>query len=221
MRVSFNLSILGYADRVDEPATRSRQAKNHRSKGEQTRQAVLRAAIQRFGRDGYRATSVADIARDAGVGGSVPYTYFADKADLFTAALDEDTAGVMLEGLAHVTDDPDDTAWRAQLVFTLVEATDAHPLARRVLSGLEPEVTNRVVDLPALAELSKAVGERLREGQLRGDVRRDIDPVSVGGGAVAIIVSLMMSVLQLGEAGTRVYSDDVLAVFEAALEPPG
>ncbi len=194
---------------------------NPLTKGEQTREAVLLAAIERFGRDGYRATSVADIARDAGVGGSVPYTYFADKADLFTAALDEDTAGVLLEGLAHVTDDPGDTAWRAQLVFTLVGATGSHPLARRVLSGLEPDVTNRVVELPALAELSKAVADRLRAGQLDGTVRTDIDPGAVGNGTVAIIVSLMMSVLQLGEAGTRVYSDDVLAVFEAALEPPG
>jgi AcrR family transcriptional regulator len=45
-------------------------------KGAQTQRAILDAAIARFGRDGYRATSVADIARDAGVGGTVPYTYF-------------------------------------------------------------------------------------------------------------------------------------------------
>lgn len=188
-------------------------------KGEQTRRAVLAAAIDRFGRDGYRGTSVADIARDAGVGGSVPYAYFANKADLFTAALDEDTAGVMLEGLEHVTDDPSDRAWREQLVFTLVKATETHPLARRVLSGLEPEVTNRVVDLPALAELSKAVTEKLRVGQLRGHVRDDIDPLAVGNGAVVIIISLMMTVLQLGITEARTYSRDVLAVFEAAIDP--
>jgi AcrR family transcriptional regulator len=43
------------------------------SKGAQTRQAILRSAITRFGRDGYRSTSVADIARDADVGGTVAY----------------------------------------------------------------------------------------------------------------------------------------------------
>lgn len=190
-------------------------------KGEQTRRAVLLAAIERFGRDGYRATSVADIARDADVGGSVPYTYFANKAELFTAALDEDTAGVMLEGLAHMTDDPSDRAWREQLVFKLVEATGSHPLARRVLSGLEPEVTNRVIDLPALAELSKAFTDKLRDGQNQGHVRSDIDPESVGNGTVVIIISLMMSVLQLGTTGTRIHSGDVLSVFEAAIDTPG
>ncbi len=189
-------------------------------KGEATRQAVMAAAIVRFGRDGYRSTSVADIARDAGVGGSVPYAYFANKAELFTAALDEDAAGVMLEGLAHVTDDPSDRSWREHLVFALVDATGSHPLARRVLEGLEPEVTNRLIELPALAELSKAVTEKLHAGQLEGHVRNDIDPRAVGNGTVVIIISLMMSVLQLGNSATRTHSGDVLAVFEAAIEPP-
>ena len=49
------------------------------TKGELTRDAILRAAIARFGREGYRATSVADIARDAGVGGTVAYAYWAKK----------------------------------------------------------------------------------------------------------------------------------------------
>jgi AcrR family transcriptional regulator len=43
------------------------------TKGAQTRRAILEAAVTRFGRDGYRATSVADITRDAGVGGTVAY----------------------------------------------------------------------------------------------------------------------------------------------------
>lgn len=188
-------------------------------KGERTRRAVLDAAVERFGRDGYRSTSVVDVARDAGVGGTVPYTYFSSKAELFTAALDEDVAGVMLEGLAHVTDDPSDTAWKERLVFTLVEATGSHPLARRVLSGLEPEVTHRIAGLPALAELSKAVSERLRAGQVQGHVRSDIDPLAVGNGAVVIIVSLMMTVLQMGTPATEAHSHDVLAVFEAATDP--
>ena len=56
------------------------------TKGEQTRRAILRAAITRFGRDGFRATSVADIARDAGVGGTVAYAYYPNKEALFLAA---------------------------------------------------------------------------------------------------------------------------------------
>jgi len=69
------------------------------SKGAQTRRAILSSAIARFGREGYRATSVADIARDAAVGGSVAYAYFPNKEALFLAAVDEDAAGVIDEGL--------------------------------------------------------------------------------------------------------------------------
>ena len=75
-------------DRTSEPAGEGHRA----SKGELTRRAILDTAIERFGQDGYRATSVADIAHDAGVGGTVAYAYFANKEALFLAALDEDAA---------------------------------------------------------------------------------------------------------------------------------
>ncbi|MDQ3542804.1 MAG: TetR/AcrR family transcriptional regulator, partial [Actinomycetota bacterium] len=125
------------------------------SKGEQTRRAILDAAVGRFGRDGYRATSVADVARDAGVGGTVAYAYFPNKEALFLAAVDEDAAGAIHQGLAAVFADPDNSDWRRTLVFTMVGAVEHHPLARRLLGGLEPEVTARVLDIPALAELRK------------------------------------------------------------------
>src|SRR5947199_3924106 len=107
------------------------------SKGAQTRQSILDAAIARFGREGFRATSVADIARDAGVGGTVPYAYFADKEALFLAAIDEDAAGVIEEGLSSVFDSTDLPDWRQTLLFTLVAAVQHHPLAQRLLGGLE------------------------------------------------------------------------------------
>src|SRR3954468_18237529 len=86
--------------------THGSRTNGDRSKGEQTRQAILTAAIYRFGRDGYRATSVADIARDAGVGGTVAYAYFPSKEALFLAAIDEDAAAVIQEGLFSVVDGP-------------------------------------------------------------------------------------------------------------------
>src|SRR5580692_9560634 len=82
------------------------------SKGAQTRQNVLASAIARFGRDGYRSTSVADIARDAGVGGTVAYAYFPSKEALFLAAVDEDAAGVIHEGLTSVMNVPSVRHWR-------------------------------------------------------------------------------------------------------------
>jgi AcrR family transcriptional regulator len=190
------------------------------TKGAQTRRTILEAAISRFGRDGYRGTSVADIARDAGVGGTVAYAYFPNKEALFLAAVDEDAAGVIQEGLATVRDVPDVRGWHDNLIYTLVAAVDRHPLARRLLGGLEPDVTVRVLGIPALNELRKACTELLRTGQAAGTIRPDIDPVAVGNGVVALMLSVLMSVTQLGPQAAAMHSGDVAAVFEAALTAP-
>ena len=192
------------------------------TKGERTRQAILDAAIARFGREGYRATSVADIARDAGVSGTAAYAYFPNKEALFLAALDDDAAAVIDEGLTSVMQDPVVADWRRTLIFTLVGAVERHPLARRLLAGLEPEVTSRVLEIPSLNALRKACADRIRTEQEAGTVRADIDPTEIGNGIVAIMLSLLMSVVQVGSEAAFTYGDAVAAVFEAALDrtPP-
>src|ERR1700722_18709262 len=92
------------------------------TKGEQTRRAILDAAVARFGREGYRSTSVADIARDASVGGTVAYAYFPNKEALFFAAVDEDAAGVIHEGLSGAFLATDVPLWWQTLILTLVDA---------------------------------------------------------------------------------------------------
>ena len=96
------------------------------TKGEQTRRSILDAAIARFGREGFRATSVADIARDASVGGTVAYAYFPNKEALFLAALDEDAAAVIDQGVAGVLDAPDARRWREEL------STPSSPQSRSI-----------------------------------------------------------------------------------------
>lgn len=190
------------------------------TKGEQTWRAILAAAIARFGREGYRSTSVADIARDAGVGGTVPYAYFPGKEALFLAAVDEDASGVIHEGLSNTVGAANVADWQQMLVVTLIDALDRHPLARRLLAGLEPEVTDRVLEIPALEELRKTYAERLRVEQFHGSVRSDIDPVAIANGVVAIMLSLLMSVVQFGGKAAALYGNDIVAVFEAALARP-
>lgn len=192
------------------------------SKGELTRRDILVAAVARFGRDGYRATSVADIARDAGVGGTVPYAYFANKEALFLAAVDEDAAAVIHRALDGAFDEPGMPDWQDTLLVTLLRAVEEHALARRLLAGLEPEVTGRVLEIPALEELRKVCAARLTADQLAGTVRSDIDPATTANGIVAIVMSLLMSVVQLGIDATSPYAASVAAVLEAALEqaPP-
>src|SRR3954468_23113516 len=108
---------------VSETAVTETAASNPETKGAHTRAAILDAAIARFGREGYRATSVADIARDASVGGTVAYAYFPGKEALFLAALDEDAASVIREGMSKVLEGESAGVqdWRQMLLFTLVD----------------------------------------------------------------------------------------------------
>jgi AcrR family transcriptional regulator len=199
-------------------ATEGREAAA--TKGERTRQAIIDAAIARFGRDGFRATSVADIARDAAVGGTVAYAYFPNKEALFLAAVDEDAAGVIREGASSFIEEVEPTDWRETLILSLLDAVEHHPLAKRLLAGLEPEVTARVLETPALADLRKACAQRLRTEQLNGTVRPEIDPVRIANGLVSIVLSLLMSVVQVGGDTARTYGADVAAVLEAAMGMP-
>ena len=189
------------------------------AKGEATRDAVLASAIECFGRDGFRRTSVAAIARAAEVGGTVPYAYFDDKEDLFYEALDEDAAATIHECLPLVFDE-EIGMWREQLLLAMVAAVQRHPLAHRVLAGQEPQVVQRVFELPAIVDLRSAVLARLTNERAEGHVRTDVDLESVSSGVVTLMLSLLMSIVQLGPdtlSAGRVR--DVSAVFEAALEP--
>jgi AcrR family transcriptional regulator len=190
------------------------------TKGERTRQAIIDAAIARFGRAGYRATSVADIARDAALGGTVAYAYFPNKEALFLAAVDEDAAGVIREGASSFIEEIQPKDWREALILSLLAAVEHHPLAKRLLAGLEPEVTARVLETPALADLRKACAQRLRTEQLNGTVRPELDPVRIANGLVSIVLSLLMSVVQVGGDTARTYGADVAAVLEAAVGMP-
>ena len=154
------------------------------------------------------------------MGGTVAYSYFPNKEALFLAAVDEDAAGVIDEGFLRVLDDPAIEDWQSRLILTLVEAVDDHPLARRLLAGLEPEVTVRVLDIPALAEVRKVCAERLRADQLTGAVRTDIDPDRIADGLVSIVLSILMSVVQLGPTVAAQRAPEVLAVIAAAIDPP-
>lgn len=191
------------------------------SKGERTRRALLAAAVARFGRDGYWRTSVADIARDARTSGTAAYAYFPGKEALFLAAVDEDAAGVIEEGVDRVLDSNDgDLRWGETLVLTLLAAVDRHPLAKRVLAGLEPDFTVRLLGIPALEQLRKACGERLRTQQLDGQVRTDVDPQQMANGLVTIVMSLVMSLVQVGTEPAAMLGRDVAVVLQSSISAP-
>jgi AcrR family transcriptional regulator len=189
------------------------------TKGDRTRQSLLAAGIVRFAREGYRGSSVADICRDASLSTTASYPYFPNKEALFVAAVDEDVAGLITDGVSLVVVDASPEHWGRMILRGLTASMDDHPLARRIVSGLEPEFTMRLLGIPALAQLRKDVADLLAAQQMTGSVRRDVDPVRMGNGIVIIVISLLMSTLQTGGAAFDLVADDVEAVLHAATRP--
>jgi AcrR family transcriptional regulator len=189
-------------------------------KGERTRQRLLDIAVQRFAVDGFRRTSVSDIAREAGLTPAAAYAYFAGKEGLFQAAVDAD-AGALIEAARLVA--AKGASAREQLflfVAELRERVDDHPLARRVLSGLEPEVAARLLTIPSLVALTAVLADDLAEAQAASEIRTDVDPAEVAVGLETIVLALLMAELQTGLTVEPERQAGVLAVMDAALRPP-
>jgi AcrR family transcriptional regulator len=189
------------------------------TKGDRTRAALINAAVVRFAREGSRGTSVADVCRDAGLSTTASYPYFANKEALFVAAVDEDVAG-LIDDAVHLVGIQSDLHWGHTMMLNLIDRLSAHPLAKRIVSGREPEFTMRLLDIPALDQLRKGVAELMRGLQVTGEVRSDIEPDQMASGLVVIVISLLMATVQMGGDGFARVAHDIEAVLDAATRPP-
>jgi AcrR family transcriptional regulator len=189
------------------------------SKGDRTRQRLLEIAVQRFAADGYRRTSVSDIARDAGLSPAAAYAYFRSKEALFQAAVDHDAGALVDRARVAISGTP--VAGREAVVLSeLADHVTEHPLAARVLAGREPDVIDRLLDLPSLREFNAQVAEDIAAAQLTGEVRADVDPAEMANGMEAIVLSLLMGFLQARVDGESRWAVGALSVLGAALRPP-
>ena len=108
------------------------------TKGQRTRERLLRAAVHRFGAQGYRATSVSQLSRDAGLTPAAAYAYFADKDAFWAAAVEADLDELDVRDPARACR-PTATAVRSDA--GVMRGLQCHPLARRVMvEGTPPDL---------------------------------------------------------------------------------
>jgi AcrR family transcriptional regulator len=188
------------------------------TKGERTRGRLLETAVRRFAADGYRRTSLSDIARDAGLTPAAVYAYFPNKEALFRAAVDDDAAA-LIERARPPRDGrgPLGERWLsmpARLFVLLPE----YPLARRVLAAQEPEVLPQLLELPSLADLREQLASELAAAQREGNARTDFDPEVLALGLETIVLAVLQSGIHVPPNEARAHG--VLAVLEAATRAP-
>lgn len=149
-------------------------------RGEDRRAAILAAATRLFGRKGYEAARVADIARVAGVTDAGLLHHFATKKDLFMAVvkLREDSYGdeasfdvatvrdmfdAMIAGVRRASENPDLVRFRRML--TGAAGIEGHPIEARY----------RDVLAQALDRWAPVVRRAIDSGELA----TDLDPEQV------------------------------------------
>jgi AcrR family transcriptional regulator len=139
--------------------------------GEERRVAILDSALTVFARRGYHASSIDDIAREAGVSKALIYEHFTSKQDLYAELL-EQHAGQLFSALAEAISEAGRDA-SARLVVGLdafYGFVEEHTVAWRMLfrEAIDPET---VVVLDRItAEVTAFVAGLIREdpGSRRG-----------------------------------------------------
>lgn len=193
-------------------------AENAETKGERTRRRILQIAIERFGLRGYRATSVSEIARAADLTQAAAYAYFENKEALFQAAVDADAGALIDEVTERVAGTPIRQLIPSVILWAVV-GLDAHPLARRLLSGQEPEEIPRLVELSAMRRFGTLLADELRQAKNRGEVRNDLEPELLAAGLESLVLGLLFTTVLSGTSATQRHLDGVVEAFDLMVRP--
>lgn len=167
------------------------------AKRESRRQQILEAALTCFSRDGFHATTTADIVRESGVSQGTLYLYFATKDDIVAALADDRHQGeAFLNALAQSEPDP------VQGLFLMIELygrslTDRRRAdMRRVgIQGWAEALRNERVRESVTGGAAKVRGAIVRlieRGQAAGEVRANVEPEAAARIMIATFQGLIL-----------------------------
>lgn len=171
----------------------SRSRLGSRGRPEQSRAAILQAAVREFSREGVAGARTDAIARAAKVNKALLYYYFKDKEALYGAVLDE-VFGGLIECVGEVLSR--DLPPREKIIAYAGAHFDyvaSHPLYPRIVQGeMMGAGRGRASHLERIVKkyfrpLSGWVAEVLKRGQAAGDFRL-VDPMHFVPSMIAVIV---------------------------------
>jgi AcrR family transcriptional regulator len=143
------------------------------ARGEKTRRKLLSAAERLFGRDGFHATPVQEITREAGVGHGTFYLYFESKEGVFRELvrhLSHELRSAIRGSLSGLTDR---VAVEEQGVRTFLEFVQGHRDLYRIV--LEAEVVAPEMHRWYYQRLAAGYAAGLESAMEAGQIRR-VDP---------------------------------------------
>jgi AcrR family transcriptional regulator len=167
---------------------------------ETRRQQILDAALRCFSRDGFHATTTADIVRESGVSQGTLYLYFATKDDIVVALADDrHQSEAFLNALAQSEPDPMEGLLLLVELYGKGLTEPKRADMRRV--GIQgwgealrnPRIHASVVD-QGLSPVRQAIADLVRRGQASGQIRADTDADSLARILIATCHGLVLQV---------------------------
>jgi TetR/AcrR family transcriptional regulator, mexJK operon transcriptional repressor len=186
------------------------------------RAAILAAAAEVFGREGYGHASVDVIAAEAGVAKPTVYNHFGDKETLFREAIAADADRALAEHLAAVDQLRDGDDLRAALEnvghhMLVCHCAERSVALRRLLNaelGRFPDLID-IVRGRAADRVTDALADRLARLALAGRLRR-LDPTQAAEQFLALLTGPIEARSRLGTR--RVADDELWTVTRAAAD---
>lgn len=187
------------------------------TKGERTRERLLRAAVERFGKYGYRSTSVSQLSRDAGLTPAAAYAYFEDKETFWRAAINSDLDVLRSELVATTAHSERPIV---DYMFALVAGLQGHALSRRVMVEGTPDDLQLVLSHALFAATTKLVGEGLAARQAAGTLSGSADPAQLALAMETVSFALVLAIVRAGMEGVGDRVDAVIGLMELAMGGP-
>ena len=165
-----------------------------RGQPEQTRAAILKAAMSEFAQEGVAGARTDAIARAARVNKALLYYYFKDKEALYGAVVDQIFAGLSERIHAALNSDLPPREKYLAYVGAHFDYIASNPVLPRIAqrewmsAGRNPSPHLRHIVQRYLRPVFLKVSEVLREGIAAGEFRR-VDPIQFVPSTVAIVVS--------------------------------
>ena len=174
-------------------ATLSKPRLGSRGRPEESRAAILQAALREFSREGVAGARTDAIARAAGVNKALLYYYFKDKETLYAAALDQVFGGLTQSILPALSSDLPPREKLLAYVGAHFDYIASHPNYPRIAQGeMMRAARGKAPQLERIAKqyfvpLFRRVAAVIEEGKVAGDFR-PVDPMHFVPSMIAVIV---------------------------------
>ena len=164
-----------------------------RGRPEESRAAILQAAVREFSREGIAGARTDAIARAAHVNKALLYYYFKDKDTLYSAVLDQVFGGLTDSIQAALSTDLPPREKLLAYVGAHFDYIAGHPLYPRIVQGeMMRAARGRAPQLERIVKqyfvpLFRKVAAVIEEGQATGEFR-SVDPMHFVPSMIAVIV---------------------------------